>query len=247
MMIAGRRGALPGVEVDPGRPAQHADNRLDQRCLDLLPASAPMARFEREQNSVRGEDAAEQIADRDTHPRRPARLASGHAHQAGEALRDLIEAGVVAQRTVRTEARDATGDDPWIAPRQGCVTEAHRLHHAWAKIVDDHVGRIEQLLQHRAALRIARRDLHALLRAVRAHEKVRIPAAVAAYLGARAFDRFNLDDLGAVVAKNLRAKGTREVAREVDHFEAGQRPRIRHLVLLNPRQAQSQWLWLTRP
>ena len=152
MMVAVRRGCLAGLEIDAGRPAQHAHDRFEQRSLDPLAAPGAMARLEREQNSLRGEDSAEQVADRDSDPRRSALRCAGHAHQPRHALRDLIEAGIVAQRPGRAEARDAAGDDARIACRQCLVAEAHRIDDAGAEIVDHDIGRIDQPFQQRAAV-----------------------------------------------------------------------------------------------
>src|ERR1700722_9722393 len=110
MMIAGRTRRLAGVEVDARRPAQGADDRLEQRSLDALAAAGAMSRFEGQQDALRRVDAAEQIADRDTDAGRSAGRRPGHAHQAGEALRDLIEARRIAHRATRAEPRDAAGD-----------------------------------------------------------------------------------------------------------------------------------------
>src|SRR5512146_1911010 len=65
MMVASRSGRNSGVKVDSRRPAEHADQRFQQRSFDALAAAVAMARMEREENALRGEDSAQQIADRD--------------------------------------------------------------------------------------------------------------------------------------------------------------------------------------
>src|SRR5215472_14377730 len=103
-MVARGCGGLAGFEVDSSRPGQDAYDRLEQRGLDPLAAAVAMARLERQQDSLRRENSAEQIADRDADAGRPALDRAGHAHQAGHALRDLVEAGEIAQRPARAEA-----------------------------------------------------------------------------------------------------------------------------------------------
>src|SRR5208337_2325488 len=111
MIVAGGRGRHAGFEIDSRRPGQDADDGLEQRGLDALAATVAMARFEREQDSLRGENSAEQIADGDADAGRPALDGARHAHQTRHPLRDLIEAGEIAQGAARAEAGDGAGDD----------------------------------------------------------------------------------------------------------------------------------------
>src|SRR5208282_3503847 len=201
MMVALWRGRLAGLEVDAGRPGENAHHRLEQRSLDPLAAPAAMARLEREQNSLHGEDSPEQVADRDSDPRRPALAAAGHAHQSRHSLRDLVEAGKVAQRSGRAEARDAATDDARIACGQLRVAETHRIHDTGAEIVDHDVGRIDQPFHQRAAFGTLEVDLDALFRSIRAQEKIAVDAAGVPELRARAAHRFDLEDFGAIVTE----------------------------------------------
>src|ERR1700676_507006 len=104
MIVAGGPGRLAGLEINSRRPGQDADDRLEQRALAPLAAAVAMARLEREQDTLRRENSAEQIADRDADAGRTALDGAGHAHQPRHSLRDLIEAGKIAQRAGRSEA-----------------------------------------------------------------------------------------------------------------------------------------------
>src|SRR5579859_5977187 len=170
MVIAGRARRLAGVEVDARGPAQGADDRLEQRGLDALSAARAMPRLQCEQDALRRVYAAEQIADRDTNARWPARGGASHAHQAGETLRNLIEARRIAHRATRAEARDAARDHARIARGELLVAEADRLHHAGPEVVDDDIGAVNQALQRGAALGRLGRNLDALLGAIGAQE-----------------------------------------------------------------------------
>src|SRR6266850_2992936 len=55
MMVAGGAGRASGIEVDARRPAEHADDRFEDRSLDPLAAAAAMTRLECEQDALRGE------------------------------------------------------------------------------------------------------------------------------------------------------------------------------------------------
>src|SRR5271167_3465621 len=232
MMIAGRAGRLAGIEVDARRPAQGADDRFQQRGLDALPAASAMTRFECEQDTLRRIDATQQIADGDADAGGATRGGAGHTHQAGEALRNLVEARVVAHRTGRAEARNAACDDARVARRNLFVAEADRFHHARPEVVDDNVGAVDQPLQDGATLGRLGRDLDTLLRAIGAEEEVGVFAALVPHLAARAFDRFDLENFGAVVAQYLGAERPGKVAREVNDFDPGERRTFGHGWLL---------------
>src|SRR5271154_3243552 len=185
-----------------------------------------MARLEREQNSIGRENSTEQIANRDADPRRPALDRARHAHQTRHPLRDLIEAGEIPQRSGRSEARDRAGDDARIAHRERFVVESERLHDAGAEVVDDDVGAVDEAYEDFAARRCLDRDADAFLRSICREKKITVgPLAVTAVaqLAARILDRLDLENLGSVVAKDLRAEWTGEVARQIDNFDSRQR------------------------
>src|SRR4029077_17809692 len=140
MMVAGGPGCAPGVEVDFGRPAKHADDPLEGRSLDALAAAAAMARLERKQNTLRGEDPAQQVANRDPDAHRAVLLGPRHAHQPREALRYLGEPRRIAHRTAGTKPGNRAGDDALVARGERFIAQPHRLHDARTKVVDYHVG-----------------------------------------------------------------------------------------------------------
>src|SRR5215469_18441694 len=111
MMIAGGTGRRAGFEEDSRRPREDADRGFEQRGLDALSASGAFARRKREQDPVGGKDAAEQVADRESDPRRAALGGSGDAHEPRHSLRDLIEAREVAERSGRAESGYAARND----------------------------------------------------------------------------------------------------------------------------------------
>src|SRR5262249_7293811 len=84
MMVPCGTGSAAGIEVNPGRPGQHADDRLKQRGFDSLSATAAVTRLERQQDTLGGEDSSQQVANCDPNPHRTALSRSRHAHQAGE-------------------------------------------------------------------------------------------------------------------------------------------------------------------
>src|SRR5579862_1715833 len=100
MIVAGGRWRHPGLEINSRRPGQDTDDRLEQRGFDALAAAIAMARLECEKNSLRRENSAEQVANGDADPGRPALDSARHAHQTRHPLRYLIEAREVAQWAV---------------------------------------------------------------------------------------------------------------------------------------------------
>jgi hypothetical protein len=67
-------------------------------------------------------------------------------------------------------------------------------------------------------LRILGVDLDAFLRAIRTQEEIVVFARIFAEVGARSLDRLDFDDLRAVVAEDLSAEWTRQVAGEADYL-----------------------------
>src|SRR5271154_1618654 len=227
MIVAGGPRRLAGLEINSRRPGQDAYDRLEQRRLDPLAAAVAMARFEREQNSLRRENSADQIADGDAGAGRPALDGPRHAHQTRHPLRDLIEAGEIAQRAGRAEARDRACNDARVARRERFVIEPESLHDAGAKVVDHHVGAVDEPHQDFAAFRRFDLEADTFLRSIGRKKEITVRAlAVAAELAARIFDRLDLQDLRAVVAEDLRAERAGKVARQIDDFYPRQRGRL---------------------
>jgi len=166
---------------------------------------------------------AEQIADRDSYPRRTALLGAGHAHQTRHSLCDLIEARKVAQRPGRAEPRDAACNDARVARRQILVIESNRLHHAGPEVIDNYVGGVDEPHQDFATLWFFDRDAETFLRPIRAQKKIIVAALALPHLAARILDGLDLEDRRAVIAENLRAEWPRKIPGQIDHLDSVKR------------------------
>ena len=112
--------------------------------------------------------------------------------------------------------------------REGFVVEANRLHNAGAEVVDHDVGSIDQAHQDFAALGFLDRNPDAFLRSIGGEEEIAVVTlgvAAVAQFAARIFDRLDLEDFGAVIAEDLRAERTGQVAREIDDLDSRKRRR----------------------
>ena len=109
--------------------------------------------------------------------------------------------------------------------RESFVVEADRLHDAGAEVVDDDVGGVDQAHQDFAALGFLDREPDTFLRSIGGEEEVAVVTlgvAAVAQLAARIFDRLDLENLGAVIAEDLRAERTGQVSREIDDLDSGE-------------------------
>ena len=106
---------------------------------------------------------------------------------------------------------------------QDVVADAPFVQRARLEILDQDIGRLEQLHQHRAAAGGCEIEADRALVAVDADEIGRIllmegRAPIASFI---ARGRLDLDHIGAVVGEDLRAIGTAKHARKIDHSQSG--------------------------
>jgi hypothetical protein len=180
----------------------------------------------RGQDADRGEETGIDVGDRIAgFHRRTARFA-GDGHQAGEALRDQIEAAAVAERSIETISRHRAVDEPGVDLRQHVVAQAQLLQRASAVVLGQHVRVTNQAHQHFAALFMLQVDRDSALVPVH-HEERRGHAvdprlAVSARVVA-AGKLFDLDHVGAHVGQHHPARGSCHDLRELEHVHPGQR------------------------
>src|ERR1700751_2108325 len=103
-----------------------------------------MTCLDRQQNPLRGKDSAQQVADRYSNPGWPAFDRSRNAHQPRKALCDLVETGIVAHWTIRSESRNTACDYPGITRCDSFVAKTQRLDYAGTEVIDYDVGSIDQ-------------------------------------------------------------------------------------------------------
>ena len=94
------------------------------------------------------------------------------------------------------------------------------MHDAGAEVVDHDVGGVDQAHQDFAPLGFFDGEPDTLLGSIGGEKEVVVRTFAVAELAARIFDRLDLENLGAVIAENLRAERTGEIAREIDNFDS---------------------------
>jgi hypothetical protein len=149
----------------------------------------------------------------------------GHPHELGrtaEALQMLdaahglehrIVARPIAVGPVGTEGGHGAVDQARIEGAQGGRVHAEALGHAGAHVLDEHVGRLDQTLQHLAPRRLLEIDGDRALAAIPAVEAGELAEGVA-------LQRLHLDDARSQVGEHHGAVGPREIRRAVQHGDA---------------------------
>lgn len=130
-----------------------------------------------------------------------------------------------AVRSVRAESGDAAVDQRGKLRAQEVVADAPLVEGAGLEVLDQHVGGLSDFMANGAAA--VRREVEAdrTLVAVGADEigRVVVVKRRAPVAGLVARRRLHLHDVRAVVGENLRAVGTAEHARQIDHAQSGHR------------------------
>src|SRR5207249_3092491 len=147
--------------------------RLEERRVDELAAPGETPGPQRGEDPDDGEEPGAEVGDRhaDLHGR--AVVAAGRAHDAAHALRDQVVAAAIRVRARPTEARDRAIDQPGIDRGERLVIDAETPGHAGAIVLDEHVRRRHEALQHGDAVRLFEIEHERALVAVDGEERRR--------------------------------------------------------------------------
>ena len=201
--------ARPRRHEDGQRLGLHVEACGEQRAFDARPFSGrQLAHIGR--RDAHGEQRAGMLVDDGRADRLGlAALVAGRAHQAGARLDDQVLRLAGEHRALAAPSGAARVDDVRLALPDVLVPEAETVHHAGAKILDHHVGLLDQRQDDLAAFGRLEIDREQALVA----ERAEIEAADAAgHFGAGpaartlAAERLDLDDLRAHVAEVLGAR-----------------------------------------
>src|SRR5208282_5241958 len=225
----------PAVGKEAGERLRHQGERtIHHRDVDKLPTPCLLASDQCGQNSnCSVHSAAGVIRDEIVRNRRqlPGTPENGK-HTSG---RDVVQvvAHEVAVRAVLSVASNRAVDDFRAADRERLVVDSQPLGDAGTILLYDHIGALRETkkdLPAGTALQVQRdRFLVAVKRVEwRPAEGSRgaLRTGLAGLFGAApggSTRLFNLDDVGAQVAENHRAKWTRRKFREVEHLDSGKR------------------------
>ena len=155
---------------------------------------------------------------------------AGEAHDPAHRLRDHVVGGALRVGSRLAEARDRRHHQPRMLALELLPAVAEPLHHARTEVLDEHVGALEQPLEHAAVGRGVEIEREALLAAVerdevggRVADEGADPARVVAAAG-----RLDLDHARTQIGEHLGAERTGEHARQIDDEDPGERARGRH-------------------
>jgi hypothetical protein len=196
---------------------EQLDRRLQQARLHPLAFARDFALEQRRQNAERGEQAPTDIGDRAADAHRAAARLPGDRHDAGQALRDLIESGALAIRAVLSETGNARQHDSRIDLAQRLVVDAQPILHVGAEILDDDIRVLHEPEKNLAPLRVLEVQRDRALVAMQVLE-VRAVARAAHVLD---FRRLDLDDVGAEIRKLAHAARAGAHPGQVEHAKAG--------------------------
>ncbi len=187
--------------------------------MDPLPLARLLALEEGDGHAICGEDAAAEIGDRDADAQRTVPRQSRDRHEPAHALRDLVEAGTIGVGSGLAETGDAGVDQARIDLRERRVVDAEAVLHVGPEVLEQHVGLLRELLQHRDALGLLQVQRDRALVAVRV---LVVGAFLAAQrvVAAHVLGHLHLDHVGAPVGELARGGGARAHLRHVDHAEA---------------------------
>jgi hypothetical protein len=198
----------------------HVDHRLQERGLHPLALAGRLALEQRHGHPIGREDAAAEVGDRDADAKRAVARDAGDRHQPAHALRDLVESGPARVGAGLAEARDARVDQARIDLRERLVVDAEAVLHVGTEVLQQHVGLLDQLLQHRDALRLLQVERDRALVPVRVLV-VRAFLAAERVVAAHAVGHLHLDHVGAPVGELARGGGAGAHLGQVEDAEAG--------------------------
>ena len=110
VVVAGLSGDLAFDQPARRLEIHHRDHRREQRALHPLAFAGTAALLQRNQYPERGEQSGAEVRNRDAGAHRALAGQARYPHQATHALRDLVEPGAVAIRSVLAESGDARVD-----------------------------------------------------------------------------------------------------------------------------------------
>jgi hypothetical protein len=161
--------------------------------------------------------------DADSHRSRLRRARRGD--HAGHGLDNRIIAGIAAARAVSAETGNTAVHEFRKFFMQDVVADAPFVERARLEVLDQNVGALQHLHQHRTAALRGEVEANRALVAVDANEIRRVlimeRRSPVAYLVAGR--RLDLDHVGAVIGKDLGAVGSAQHPREINHAQAGHR------------------------
>ncbi len=226
--------ALEPDDLATQRPARalvgvHGHGRCQQRRRHPLAAAGALAFVQRAHHTPGAEHARQDVGDRHAELGGLATGMTGHRHQAGFALHDLVEPRPGPVGTALAESRDRQHDQALVQCGQRLLAQPQSVHDTGTEVLDQHVGSCQQVPQHAQVVGVLEIQRHGHLVAIDTEEVGGLalvalpqerrtpPAAVVATVRT-----LHLDHLGTGVGQHQRRIGPGKCAREVDDPDPGQ-------------------------
>ena len=227
---AGRHARGQVIEALVGEPGHLG---VEQRQVDELALAGSLAVMQGGQDGAAGVHAGHEIGDCDADLHGLAAGLAGHAHDPAHALDQKVVARPLGEGAGLAEPGDRTIDQAGVLAGQVVVGEPVLLQAAGLEVLDQHVAMADQppgqggalrlgdIQAERALVAVRREEIGAFagLLAVWAGQERRAPAA-GIVAGAGPLD---LDHVGAQVAQQLGAAGSRQDAGEIEDPQAVKR------------------------
>jgi hypothetical protein len=220
MVVADLRRHLPLHEEAGGLEIHERDARLQERALHPLAFPGALALKERSHHAERREKAGRDIGDRGPGAHRTLTRRPGDRHEPAHALRDLVEPGPIAVRTVLAEARDAREDDARVQLFERLVIDPEAVLDVGAVILDHDIGGLHEPHEHFARFRKLEIERHCPLVAVQVLHVRPMAGAAHAFVRIHPGRGLDLDDVGAEVGELLDAGGACAHSGEVEDPKA---------------------------
>src|SRR5271156_1068516 len=157
-----------GPDETPGLDRECA---AQQREAQILPDAAALTLEQRGRDAVGEERRGEIIEDRAQHHLRlvgPAALKNRHP---AEALQDLVEAALLAQRSAVAVAGQPAIDQPRVDRLEPRVVDAEPGRHRWPEILDQNVGGLDHPVEDCQPFRLLQIERERALAAVGAEKE----------------------------------------------------------------------------
>ena len=197
------------------------------------PSPAPSRRWERGEDRDAGIYAGEQVDDGDADPHRPAaRLAvgqAGDAHHPAHALDDEVVAGAARHRARPGQSRDRRDDQPGVGCPQAVASRPNFSSPPTLKFSTTTSQPSASLRTSAAPSGVAKSIAAERLPRLARENKRRRDLALAVPRRAPMArvvacpGPLDLDHVGAEITEQLRAPGSRQHARQIEHAQPGQR------------------------
>ena len=220
MIVARLPRHLAGEQPARRLEIEHEHHRLEQARVHPAALARALALEQRHHDGERQEVAGREVADRDADPDRLGAGMAGDAHQAAQALGDLVDAGAMAVRAALAEAGDRGVHDPRVDPPHRLVVDAEPVLHADPHVLDEHVRLLGEAEEDALAFLGLEVEHHRPLVAV---QVLVVEAVAIADVAGAVARRLDADHLGAPVGEVPDAGRPGPRDREVEHADPAER------------------------